>query len=124
MPRLNVTRVLSSREFVDRTLVCRRSTQVVGDNGRPTNTTMDTPFSGVVTNDTGDLLVRLAAGSYVKGSILVHSKFPLIDGRPGNDADIVIWQGRSYTVASVNDYSTYGAGFTCASCEPLNLAGG
>ena len=74
MPRLNVTRVLFSREFVDRTLVCRRNAQTVGQDGRAVDTPTDTPFSGVVTNDQGDIMKRMPEGSYVTGSIsLAHT---------------------------------------------------
>jgi hypothetical protein len=123
MPRLSVTRVLMSREFVDTSLVCTRNTQTVGVDGLAVNTGADTPFAGVVTSDNGDILTRLADSSYIKGSIIVHSRFVLLDGRAGTDADIVTWNGRRYTVTSVNDYSTWGQGFTAATCEPLALAG-
>lgn len=124
MPRLNVTRVLFSREFVDRTLVCRRNAQTVGQDGRAVDTPTDTPFSGVVTNDQGDIMKRMPEGSYVTGSIMVHSKFPLIESDDTHDADLVNWKGRWYTVFNVSDWTTYGAGFTAAICTPTNLSGG
>ena len=124
MPRLNVTRVLFSREFVDRSLVCRRNVQTVSDGGIATNATTDTPFSGVVTNDQGDILKRFPEGSYVTGSIMVHSKFPLTAGSDGIDADQVQWKGDWYTVFNISDWTTYGAGFTAALCTPVKLSGG
>lgn len=123
MPLLDVSSVLDNPMFRD-DLVCTRNTQTVGENGRAVNKPCNTSFCGVVTSDTGDLLARLAEGSYIKGSIVVHSRFVLIDGLNGKDADIVTWQGRQYTVSSVNDYSTYGRGFVAATCEPLKLSGG
>lgn len=124
MPRLNVTRVLSSREFIDRTLVCRRNTQTVGDDGMAKNLSIDTPFSGVVTSDQGDILRRVPEGSYVTGSIMVHSKFPLTAGKDRLDADLVCWKGDWYTVISISDWTTYGQGFTAAICVPIKLSGG
>jgi len=123
MPLLDVSSVLDNPMFKD-DLVCTRNTQTVGEDGRAVNNPCQTPFSGVVTSDTGDILTRLAEGSYIKGSIVVHSRFVLIDGLSGMDADIVTWQGRQYTVSSVNDYSRFGRGFVAASCEPLKLSGG
>lgn len=123
MPLLDVSSVLDNPMFKD-SLTCTRNTQTVGGDGRAVNSATDTPFTGVVTSDTGDVLQRLAEGSYIKGSIVVHTRFVLIDGLSGKDADIVTWQGRQYTVSSVNDYSTYGAGFVAATCEPLKLSGG
>lgn len=123
MPSLNVSRVLLSREFVDKTLVCIRNTQTVGNDGIAVNTPTSTNFYGVVTSDRGDVLVRMAEGSHVTGTIYVHSKFPLTAGQAGIDADIVQWNGRKFTVTDVNDYSRYGQGFTCSRCEPLSLQG-
>ncbi|MET3654087.1 hypothetical protein [Dyella japonica] len=124
MPRLNVTHLLFSREFVDRTLVCRRNAQTVSNGGMATNTPTDTPFSGVVTNDQGDILKRFPEGSYVTGSIMVHSRFPLTAGSDGIDADLVQWKGDWYTVFNISDWTTYGAGFTAALCTPVKLSGG
>lgn len=126
MPKLDVSSVLKNPMFKEArgALVRVRNTQTVGDDGRAVNKPCKTPFDGVVTSDTGDVLTRLAEGSYVKGSIVVHTSCDLIDGTDGKDADIVIWNGRQFTVSSVNDYSTYGRGFVAASCEPLKLSGG
>lgn len=123
MPSLNVSRVLLSREFVDRTLVCVRNAQTVGNDGLAVNTATNTPFNGVVTSDRGDVLVRMAEGSKVTGTIYIHSQFPLSSGAANQDADIVQWNGRSFTVTDINNYSQYGAGFTCARCEPVSLQG-
>jgi len=125
MPSLNVTRVLFSREFRDRTLVRRRNVQTVDTHGRASNTPMDSPpFVGVVTNDQGDIMKRFPEGEYVTGSIMVHSKFPLTAGKDGIDADLVQWKGDWYTVTNISDWTTYGPGFTAALCTPLKLSGG
>jgi hypothetical protein len=123
MPWLDVSEVLLDPQFCDTGLTCTRNTQTVGLNGLAANTPTVTPFYGVVTSDKGDILERMAEGSRVKGSITIHTKFALQDGRSGLDADVVTWQGRKYTVSNVNDYSTYGAGFVDASCDLMPLAG-
>jgi len=123
MPSLNVTRVLFSREFVDRTLVRRRQAQTVDAGGIASNTTTDTSFAGVVTNDAGSILKRFPGASLVTGSMMVHSKTPLSVGAAGQDADLVQWQGNFYTVTDLADWTTYGAGFTCALCTPIPLSG-
>jgi hypothetical protein len=126
MPLLDVSSVLDNPMFKEapKSLIRVRNMQTVGEDGRAVNNPCNTPFDGVVTSDTGDVLTRLAEGSYIKGSIVVHTSCELIDGLDGKDADIVIWKGRQYTVSSVNDYSTYGRGFVAATCEPLKLSGG
>lgn len=124
MAQLDVTEVLLDPDFMDTGLVCKRSAQDVGNNGRAANTVTSIPFAGVVTSDKGDILERLAGGERKKGSITIHTMFLLTAGS-GEDsiADIVTWQGRDYTVASVNDYSHFGRGFVAASCDLLPLAG-
>lgn len=124
MPWLDVSDILTDPEFVDNSLVCARNSQTVGGDGIAVNTPVSVPFSGVVTNDTGDQLMRRADGTRIEGSITIHTKFPLIDGRMGYDADVITWQSRQYTVVNVRDWSTYGAGFTAAQCELIPLSGG
>jgi hypothetical protein len=68
--------------------------------------------------------MRMAEGSRINGSITVHSQFNLIAGSDGIDADIVTWNGRSYTVTNVGDWSRFGIGFTAANCELIPLSGG
>jgi hypothetical protein len=123
MPLLDVAEILLDPDFVD-SLVCARMTQIVSDDGIATDVPTTTPFWGVVTNNTGDLLMRMAEGSHVKGSITVHSQFNLIAGADGIDADIVTWNGRQYTVTNVGDWSRFGIGFTAANCELIPLSGG
>lgn len=124
MPFLDVSDVLCDPEFVDRKLTCTRQAQSVGSDGLAVNTPTVTPFFGVVTSNRGDVLQRLAEGSRIQGSITIHTRFLLQDGRNGSDADLVTWQGRQYTVTNVNDYSTYGAGFVDAECDLIPLSGG
>jgi hypothetical protein len=123
MPLLDVAEVLLDPDFVD-SLVCTRNTQTVSEKGLATDVQTSTPFYGVVTNNTGDLLMRLAEGSRISGSITVHSQFNLIAGADGIDADIVTWDGRQYTVTNVGNWSRFGRGFTAANCELIPLSGG
>jgi galactose-6-phosphate isomerase len=123
MPLLDVAEILLDPDFVD-SLVCARNTQTVNDSGIATDTAATIPFYGVVTNNSGDLLLRLAEGSRISGSITVHSQFLLQAGSDGQDADIVTWNGRQYTVTNVGDWSRFGRGFTAANCELIPLSGG
>lgn len=123
MALLDVSEVLLDPDFLDTGLVCQRSAQTIGGNGRATNTTTSTPFAGVVTSDKGDLLERLAGGERKKGSITIHTRFALSAGGLDQSADIVTWRGRDYTVSNVNDYAHFGRGFYVATCDLLPLAG-
>lgn len=123
-PLLDVSDVLLDSEFFDFGLVCFRNVQSVDATGIASNTTTATPFGGVVTNNAGDLLVRLSEGARIKGSITVHTKFRLTDGADGVGADEITWQGNRYTVSTVGNWSTYGAGFMAVNCDLIPLSGG
>ncbi|WP_261524057.1 hypothetical protein [Burkholderia multivorans] len=123
MAFLDVTDVLLDPDFMDTGLLCNRMTQTVDDHGRAQNTVASTPFAAVVTSDKGDILHRNADGSRIIGSITLHTMFRLLDGSVGQDADEVVWAGRTYTVVNVNDYSHFGRGFVCATCDLKPLSG-
>jgi len=124
MPQLDVSDVLLDPDFIDTSLVCIRQAQTVGTDGIAVDTQTSTPFSGVVTNDTGDILMREAQGEHITGSITIHTKFRLTDGSTSYSADQVTWLGATYTVSRVANWSTYGAGFIAATCDLMPLSGG
>ncbi len=116
MTLLDVSDVLADPLFAS-SLVVIRSVQSVGANGRATFAVREIPISGVVTAAQGGLLERMADAGRIRGSIMVHTTFRLFEASGSTDADVVRWQGRDYTVFSVADYSSYGAGFVAAECE-------
>jgi hypothetical protein len=124
MPLLDVTDVLFDPDFCDYTLVCKRSPQVIDDDGFTENSTQSFPFSGVVTVDRSLEARRMAAGQNITGAILVVTTFRLTQGQPGLDADVVTYQGRDYRVTFADPYTAYGAGFVQAHCELMNFDGG
>ena len=117
MPRLDVSRVLTSPWFQTTFTVYRSLKSVDPSNGRTTLTTTGTDIRGVVTQGAGDVLDRLGDAQKIKGAITVHSKFILAAGGGGIDADEIVWQGRRYVVEITSDYSIYGAGFSAAVCS-------
>ncbi|RRA01907.1 hypothetical protein [Burkholderia cepacia] len=125
MALLDVTDVLLDPDFMNTGLVCNRMTQTVGQKGRATNAVTAIPFSAVVTSDKGDILHRNSDGSRIIGSITLHTPLRLRDGGPDGtaDADEIVWQGATYTVVNVNDYSHFGRGFVCATCDLKPLTG-
>lgn len=65
---------------------------------------------------------RMDDGTRLAANIDVYTQYPLTAGFKNDDtisdpADIVVWHGRQWTVAAVEDFSTYGAGFLHASCD-------
>lgn len=124
MPFLDVTDVLFDPDFCDSTLVCTRKTQTVDADGFAKNTDQDIPFDGVVTVDRSLEAKRMAAGQVIGGAILIVTTFRLTQGKPGQDADVVLYNGRNYRVTFVDPYTSYGPGFVQAHCELMEFNGG
>lgn len=124
MPTLDVTDVLLSPEFLDTSLVVKRSEQSVDNDGFAQNTVTQTPFGGVVTVDRSLEAKRMQAGQVISGAILIVTTYRLTSGNTGIDADIVTYRGRDYRVTFVDPYTAYGAGFVQAHCELQPFDGG
>lgn len=124
MPTLDVTDVLLSPEFLDTSLVVKRSEQTVDDDGYAQNTVTQTQFGGVVTVDRSLEARRMQAGQVISGAILIITTYRLTSGNTGIDADIVTYRGREYRVTFVDPYTAYGAGFVQAHCELQPFDGG
>lgn len=123
MADLDVSEILLDPDFMDEGLICKRGTQTVGEDGMAVTARQSTTFAGAVSPDKGDFLERFAEGERKKGSIKIHTVFPLTGGTSDITADIVSWRGRDYTVARVDDYGHFGAGFVCAYCDLIPLKG-
>ncbi len=123
MANLDVSDVLCDPDLVDTGLVCVRSTETLSAGGIASFTPTNQRFAGVVTSDQGKTLERQAAGERVEGSIRIITRFALQDGAAGQTADTVLWRGRTYTVAQVQDYSNFGRGFVQAKCDLLQITG-
>lgn len=121
MPGLDVSRVLSNPLFADTATVTRTAVSVDPATGRTVSAPSTTPISVVVTSDKGRNLQRNPDAALSEGSIIVHSTYAFTEGGNGVDADVLDWNGRKWTVVTVDDYSRYGAGFTCAMCRLLDL---
>lgn len=121
MPLLDVSEILDDPLFADAATVTRTSVAVDPVTGRTVETPVQIPIGCVVTSDMGRNLQRNPEAALSTGSILIHSTFTFTEGGNGVDADIIEWNGRKWTVVTVDDYSRYGAGFTCAMCRLLDL---
>lgn len=122
MAQLDVSDILTDPEFMDRFTVVR-NLQTINDKGRAVNTEDQTPARGVITANNGMQLNRQPDGSLVNGAITIHTRYRLISGADGRDADEVIWQCTRYIVDNVSDYSHYGRGFVAASCVIKPISG-
>jgi len=117
VPQLDVSDVLLDPDFMYKGIICKRTEVIVGNNGRPQETTTTTPFNGVVTTNNGIKMDRRADGTLIKGAINIHTQFALIAGDKNTKADEITWKGKTYIVSQVLDNLHYGKGFIKAICE-------
>jgi hypothetical protein len=117
VPQLDVSDVLLDPDFIYTGIICKRTEVIVGNNGRPQETTISKPFNGVVTTNNGIKMDRRPDGTLIKGAINIHTQFILIPGDKKTKADEITWKGKTYIVAQVSDNSHYGQGFIKAICE-------
>lgn len=101
-------------------LVRIRRVQAVDLKGLATDAEVEDAFSGVVTAGKGDTLQRTPDGTRAAGNMTVTTTFDLIPNEGGQDADIVVWQGRRYVVQTIADYRNFG--YIQAYCDLLPLA--
>jgi hypothetical protein len=118
---MDLSTALLNAACADSSLRCVRQTQTTDRYGFGQNTEERMTFTGIVMPDSGDELERTAQGATVNARITIHTPFQLSVGDQTHDADIVIWQGRRYTVIGVKDYRAFG--FVCATGELLPLNG-
>lgn len=123
MPFLDLSDLIDDPDFADDsgTLFLRRTAAAAGTNGRGQSAPQDEPLAGVVTQASGDALRLLPEGARAEGAILIHTRADLRVVSEGYAADQVLWQGRTYTVAAVADWTTFGAGFCAAVCTLKNM---
>ena len=82
----------------------------------------------VVTPANSNDLKRMAEAERLTGAIAIHTTFALHagglmpDGVTNATADIVTWQGRQYSIFSIDDWTQFGAGFVRATATMLNLS--
>lgn len=128
MALIDVTQLLYDPDLIDIFSVIS-STAVVNSAGVMVITQgSPVPARGVVIPGRSNMR-RLDDGTRVEAYIDIYTTYRLNGGTKADDAnsapaDIVIWQSRKYTVAAVEHWEDFGAGFVHASCDllPLNPA--
>lgn len=109
--------LFDDEELGSEQLICVRSTDTVGDNGRTISQEKRTGFSAIVTMDKGAIVERVEESTYVAGSIMVTTAFPL-----RAEGDVVQRNNKRYVVETLGDYLQHG--FNWAVCTPEGVAHG
>lgn len=105
---LDISYLLSDPDFCAAFTV-ERCAESVDDKGRAQLAATSLPWRGVVLPATPRELERLPEGDRDRETITVYSREPLRVGqRPeGTAADVILWQGQRYEVASVEPWPGY-----------------
>lgn len=126
MPLLDVSDILLDPDVAE-TLTIQRRQANVGSNGRASQTVTTitpAPVGSVQPQDAGDL-ERGSDQQKLPKKIEVITPFRLrsagSDGQ-GNEyqPDLIVWQGDSYQVDSVEPWTAYGAGWLVAKCSSVD----
>jgi galactose-6-phosphate isomerase len=133
MPLVNVSMALMSPMLSDTFAVIRRQ-QAVGTNGRASFVATVIPnLGGVVYPSNKNDLERFPNLQVTAKTITVITRFALrseSETQPGYGEtgspidyapDIVQWNGDSFLVSAVEDWSNFGPGFTFAICQSMDL---
>lgn len=128
MPLIEMSEVLTDPMFLDSFSVNRR-TQLVDETGiASTGSTVFPGVFGVVYPSDKNDLSRLPDFQLQSKAITVITKFALRgesktsgDGATSFYPDLVVWNGGSYIVAVLEDYSRFASGFLLAICTSIDL---
>ncbi len=125
MPSIDVTDVLTDPDFID-TATVTKTLRTVGTDGRAVDTSsLPVSFSAVVI-PVAQRLILQSDGALRDGAIDIFTTYALSGGvktsdSAGRQPDVVTWHGRGYTVAAVEDWTAYGAGWVRATANLQNI---
>ena len=120
MAEIDVTDLLTDPEFTS-TFDVTRNLESVNNAGFATITPTIYPGVVGVVLPAGLKLMRTYDASRMAGAITIYTQFTLLAGAGNNAADNIAYNGRAYTVTSVDDWSQFGNGFNVAICELLTV---
>jgi galactose-6-phosphate isomerase len=125
MPWLDFSDVLLDPAIAGETFSVIRRQQVVDNYGTVTTTNTTLSGTGSITPTGDNSLVREEAYQTSAKTIKVITNFRLYGpeqiGGTTYQPDLVAWHGDNFIVKSINDYSSYGAGFLEAECASIDF---
>lgn len=132
MPDIDVSDLLDDPDVAGESFSVIRRQEVVGTNGVATLTPVtypqagQPPIVGSITPTGDNSLVRAEAYTTQSNTIEVITPFRLRG--PSKDTggnsfqpDIVLWKGNHYEVKTLNEWTSYGAGFVGAECIAIDF---
>ena len=129
MPDIDVSELLIDPDFVgcpalnptDGITVIRRQ-EVISQTGRVT-TPKNVYYQGVLASvqpQSDAPMIRGPDQQNLPGLIEVHTMFRLRGISPGYQPDLVVWNGTTFVVNKLYNWSRYGKGFVMAECSSMD----
>lgn len=119
MPLINVTDILLDSDFCELLTVQRRAESLVKGRSTLAVTTISPAPVGVVIPQNDSPMVRGPDQQNLPQLIQVHTPFRLRGASTGYQPDLIVWNGASYVVNKVQNFSHYGGGFIQADCSSM-----
>jgi hypothetical protein len=117
MARIDVSELLTDPDFTNSVTLIRRASSInaYGEHVMvETQSTITVVVQGTNTED----LIRMPEAARLQDLITVYYGGELMAESPNGYADIIVWQGKRYQVAMVDEnFMNFGAGFTRATCK-------
>jgi len=132
MPDIDVSDLLFDSDIAGESFIVIRRQEIVGDNGVSVLTATslplpgDAPIVGSITPTGDNSLVRQEAYQTQANTILVITPFRLRgpskdSGGASFQPDVVVWNGNHFVVKTLNEWTSFGAGFVEAECSSIDL---
>ena len=116
MALIDVSDLLRDPDFTNVVTLVRRSSSI-NEHGEHVMTETPCNILASVQGANAEDIVRLPEGARLSDIITVYYRGDLQPESKGGYSDLIVWQGRRYTVKIVDEnFMNFGAGFTRAIC--------
>lgn len=120
MALIDVSELMVDPDFADEIQIVR-SIQSVDATGLAQRAQQTYDAIGVVQAGSGDQLELLPESQRTKSNMTVYTQFQLQEATDTTEADVVLWQGKSYRVMVTSQWTNWGGGYTQATCQLIDL---
>lgn len=120
MPLIDVAELLTDPDFVEPITVIRRQ-QLISEQGRVS--TVNQSYDGVLASvqpQSDAPMIRGPEQQNLPGLISVHTQFRIRGISPNYQPDLVVWNGTTFVVNKVFNWSHYGLGYVRAECSSMD----
>jgi hypothetical protein len=119
MPLIDTSELLTDPDFVETVQVIRRA-ETISDQGRVSTQNVSYDVIASVQPQTDQPMIRGPDQQNLPQLIQVISQWRLRGIAPGYQPDLVVWNGTTFVVNKVFNWSHFGLGFVMAECSSMD----